>query len=227
MAHTHDGGVHGYNRGQGAFGYLSKSPVTVASNLDFEFFDEMREDENVKMRNASEEKPWVMAVRRNIATKLMETGVASTRAWAEQRVPPDIRKMTAEQGWRLHVERDHVPYRKDCEQCVMSLGTGRPHRRTKQKSAYVLSVDVGGPLRAVSRDAHGYGYRYFLAAAYTKPRFSDLDEPVDPLPEELAAADYDFKNLDLEPPEIEEPADDEAEPEGGVGEIDFGEVRTI
>ena len=126
MAHTHDGGVHGYNRGQGAFGYLSKSPVTVASNLDFEFFDEMREDENVKMRNASEEKPWVMAVRRNIATKLMETGVASTRAWAEQRVPPDIRKMTAEQGWRLHVERDHVPYRKDCEQCVMSLGTGPP-----------------------------------------------------------------------------------------------------
>ena len=133
--------------------------------------------------------------------------------------------MTAEQGWRLHVERDHVPFRKDCEQCVMSLGTGRPHRRTKQKSAYVLSVDVGGPLRAVSRDAHGYGYKYFLAAAYTKPKFDDLEDPPEPPPEELAADDYDFKNLDLEPPELDEPADDEAQPEGGVGEIDFGEYE--
>ena len=209
---------------QGAFGYMCKAPITIASTLDFEFFDEMREDENIQVRKQTEKKPWVMAVRRTVATKLMETGVASTRAWAGE-ASPDIRKMTAEQGWRLHVARDHVPYRRDCEQCVMSLGTGRPHRRTKQKSAYVLSVDVGGPLRAVSRDAHGYGYRYFLAAAYTKPKFEDLEDPEEPPPEELAAKDYDFKNLDPDPLELDEPADDEAEVEGGVGEIDFGDYE--
>ncbi|CAE7767290.1 RE2 [Symbiodinium sp. CCMP2592] len=201
---------------QGAFGYLSKSPVTIVSNLDFEFFDEMREAENVKERKQDERRPWATAVRRNVAEKLMDSGVASTRAWAHRDPGPDIRKMTAEQGWRLHVQRDHVPFRKDCEQCVMSLGTGRPHRRTKQKSAYVLSVDVGGPLRAVSRDAHGYGYRYFLAAAYTKPRFEDQDDPPDPLPEDLAAEDYDFRNLDLEAPELDEepldPEDQEGDP---------------
>ena len=116
----------------------------------------------------------------------------------------ELRKLTKEQGWQLHLQRDHVPYRKDCEQCVMSLGTGRPHRRTKQKSAYVLSVDIGGPLRATSRDGHGYGYRYFLAASYSKPKFDDLEPPMEIPPDELAAVDFDFKNLDLEEPEPRE-----------------------
>ena len=153
-----------------------------------------------------------MAVRRNVATKLMEAGVASTKAWSRLESSPDLRRMTAEQGWRLHVQRDHVPFRKDCEQCVMSLGTGRPQRRTKQKSAYVLSVDVGGPLRAVSRDAHGYGYKYFLAAACNKPKFEDQEDPPEPSAEELADDDYVFKDLELEPSGPDEPADDEAEP---------------
>ena len=210
---------------QGAFGHLSKSPITIASNLDFEFFDEMREAEDIKTRKTDEGRPWVMAVRSNVATKLMEAGVASTKAWSQLEGSPDLRRMTAEQGWRLHVQRDHVPFRKDCEQCVMSLGTGRPHRRTKQKSAYVLSVDVGGPLRAVSRDAHGYGYKYFLAAAYNKPKFEDQEDPPEPSVEELADDDYVFKDLELEPSGPDEPADDEAEPEGGVGDIDLGEYE--
>ena len=61
-----------------------------------------------------------MAVRRNVASKLMESGVASSKAWSHHETPPDLRKMTAEQKRRLHVDRDHVPFRKDCEQCAMS-----------------------------------------------------------------------------------------------------------
>ena len=53
---------------QGAFGYLSQSPITIASNLDFEFFDEMREAEDIKTRKTDEGRPWVMAVRSNVAT---------------------------------------------------------------------------------------------------------------------------------------------------------------
>ena len=33
---------------QGAFGYFCKAPITMASNLDFEFFDEMRESEDTR-----------------------------------------------------------------------------------------------------------------------------------------------------------------------------------
>ena len=62
----------------------------------------------------------------------------------------------------------------------MMMGTGKQHRKTKQKSAYVLSVDVGGPMRVRSKDTHGTGYRFFLAAAYSRPRYPDQEEPPEP-----------------------------------------------
>ncbi|CAE7308079.1 RE1, partial [Symbiodinium sp. KB8] len=68
----------------------------------------------------------------------------------------------------------------------------------EQSSNNEVESKGGGPLRATSRDGHGYGYRYFLAASYTKPRFADQPDPAPHPPEELASDDYDFKNLDLE-----------------------------
>ena len=118
--------------------------------------------------------------------------------------------MSAEQGWKLHVQRDHVPYRKDCEYCVMMMGTGKQHRRTKQKNAYVLSLDVGGPMRIKSKNTHGRGYRYFLAGSYTKPRFPDQDPPPEPDPSDMASLEYDFS--DLEPEKVmDEPLDEEGQ----------------
>ena len=197
---------------KGTVGSPGRAASTFVTNLPFEAQDQLREPSSNNEADSKSGGSWTTSVRRSLARDLRETGVASTRAWHRKEISPDLRKLSAEQAWRLHVERDHVPFRKDCEQCVMSLGSGRPHRRTKQKSAYVLSVDIGGPMRATSRDGHGYGYRYFLAASYTKPRFADQPDPAPHSPEELASDDYDFKNLDLEVV----PAQEEE------GEVDIG-----
>ena len=201
---------------KGTVGSPGRATTTFVTNLPFEAQDQLREQSSNNEAESKGGGSWTSSVRRSLARDLRETGVASTRAWHRKEISPDLRKLSAEQAWRLHVERDHVPFRKDCEQCVMSLGSGRPHRRTKQKSAYVLSVDIGGPLRATSRDGHGYGYRYFLAASYTKPRFADQPDPAPHPPEELASDDYDFKNLDLE---VVPAPEEEVDVGHGVGDV--------
>ena len=134
-------------------------------------------------------------LRRAVWSSLQGLAVAST---LNSEVNPELQKLSVEQGWRLHVQRDHVPFRKDCECCVMMMGTGKQHRKTKQKSAYVLSVDVGGPMRVRSKDTRGTGYRFFLAAAYSRPRYPDQEEPPEPSAEELASFKYDFTDLEDE-----------------------------
>ena len=146
------------------------------------------------------------ALRRTLARAMQDSGVATTKVWE---AATEMRKLTAEQGWRLHVQRDHVPFRKDCEYCVMMMGTGKQHRRTKQKSAYVLSVDVGGPMRARSKDTHGTGYKFFLAAAYTRPQFPDQEDPPELKEEDMASVNYDFSDLDLDDPPAEDPVQEE------------------
>ena len=47
-----------------------------------------------------------------------------------------------------------------------------------------------------SKDARGSGYKYFLAASYTKPRFTDLEPLEEHPPEDLADLDYDFSTLE-------------------------------
>ncbi|CAE7208121.1 GIP [Symbiodinium sp. CCMP2592] len=162
--------------------------------------------------------------RRSVATALRTSGVASTMVWEPQ---GELRKLSAEQGWKLHVQRDHVPFRKDCEYCVMMMGSGKQHRRTRQKSAYVLSVDVGGPMRIRSKDSHGRGYRYFLAASYSKPRFPDQEPPPEPDPSDLASLEYDFTDLELEGV-IGEPLDEEGQRallESELADIELSEAE--
>ena len=150
---------------------------------------------------------WCPGLRRAIAAGIRECGIGDGRDRDCQGESLELKRLTKEQSWKLHIARDHVPYRRDCEQCVMMLGTGRPHRRTKQKSAYVLSVDVGGPMRVKSKDAHGSGYKYFLAAAYTKPRFEDTEPPEEPVAEDFASIEYDFADLEVEELPKEHPSD--------------------
>ncbi|OLP76435.1 hypothetical protein AK812_SmicGene43633 [Symbiodinium microadriaticum] len=164
---------------------LRHKETTIGENLNLK---ELLKDD------ASAE-PAALKFRRTLTIALQEAGVASTRTWE---TTAELQRMTAEQGWRLHVQRDHVPFRKDCEYCVMMMGTGKQHRRTKQKSAYVLSVDVGGPMRVRSKDTHGSGYRFFLAAAYSRPMYRDQPDPPEPAVDELASAEYDFSDLELE-----------------------------
>ena len=71
-------------------------------------------------------------------------------------------------------------------------------------------MDVGGPMRIKSKNTHGRGYRYFLAASYSRPRFPDQEPQEEPDPADLASIEYDFP--DLEPEKvIDEPLDEEAQ----------------
>ncbi|CAE7245139.1 RE2 [Symbiodinium sp. CCMP2592] len=70
-------------------------------------------------------------------------------------------------------------------------------------------------------DAHGSGYRYFLAASYTKPRFPDLEPPPEDSPEDLADLEDDFSTLEVQEKEDSGGlADDEFSIQGGVFDED-------
>ena len=82
---------------------------------------------------------------------------------AEQLGPQLCRFDVAE--WRLHLQRDHLPYRRDCRICV-ERSTGEPHRKVEHPTAYSLSIDTAGPFRAKGRAGHNY----LLVACYRFPR---------------------------------------------------------
>ena len=81
--------------------------------------------------------------------------------------------------WAKHVRNGHVPFDKRCRTCVVNAGTGRPHRRVLNPSAFTLGVDIAGPLRTKGVDADGK-YRYALVGSYCLPKvegFKDMDIP--------------------------------------------------
>ena len=146
---------------QGTLAHPQRATTRLLQNVKLDYLngwmDERPEGQEGSTTSTLSKTKWCPGLRRAIVDGIRALGIGDGRDRGGPGDTCELRKLTKEQGWQLHLQRDHVPYRKDCEQCVMSLGTGRPHRRTKQKSAYVLSVDIGGPLRATSRDGHGYG----------------------------------------------------------------------
>ena len=82
----------------------------------------------------------------------------------------DLAKFDAAE-WKLHLQRDHLPYRRDCRVCV-ERSTGKPHKRISHPSAYVLSIDTAGPFR---HKALG-GYKYLLVACYRFPQLPGTKE---------------------------------------------------
>ena len=197
-----DIGVSRVDLEQGSLGHPIKAATRLLQNIGLDYLngerDSRKEVGDRGGEGISGEK-WCPGLRRAILDGIRSKGIGDGRDQSESDASMELKKLSKEQGWKLHIARDHIPFRRDCEQCVMTLGTGRPHRRTKQKSAYVLSVDVGGPMRVKSKDAHGSGYKFFLAGAYTKPRFDDVEPPKEPDPEDLASLEYDFADLVLEP----------------------------
>eukprot|EP00439_Symbiodinium_sp_Y106_P083529 s1339_g23.t1 len=85
-----------------------------------------------------------------------------------------IGKMTAKE-WQLHVQRDHLPFRRDCRHCVQA-SSGRPHRRILHRSAYVLSADVAGPFRTKGRSTDTNQHKFMLVCAYQFPRLPGTPE---------------------------------------------------
>ncbi|CAE6936887.1 GIP [Symbiodinium sp. CCMP2592] len=210
---------------QGGFGHPEIAPMKLLHNVGLDPHHGLKDLRPDHLRPTRDPgfpvRRWCPGLRRAVQEGIRAMGLGDGADGHESEGECELRKLSKEQAWKLHIQRDHVPFRRDCEQCVMMLGTGRPHRRVHQKSCYVLGVDVGGPLRVPSKDAHGSGYKYFLAASYTKPCFADLDPPPEEPLEDLADVEYDFSTLDIEEKEGSGGvADDELSVQCGVFDQD-------
>ncbi|CAE7214926.1 GIP, partial [Symbiodinium sp. CCMP2456] len=126
--------------------------------------------------------------------------------------------------WKAHLQNGHVPYRRDCKQCVEGAGVGVQHRRVRHPQSYALSADLFGPLpvgehgrdeTCVSGRCH---LKYALIGAFRVPRSAVEGHIKDTGVEDLFGEDPTVDPLDevgseyapSEPP-LELPVDPEGE----------------
>ncbi|CAE7765514.1 GIP [Symbiodinium sp. CCMP2592] len=72
-------------------------------------------------------------------------------------------------GWKRHLQAHHLPFRRDCLQCVMSGSLGLQHRRVRHPAMYALSYDLAGPFKELGKDDRGGRYKYALVAGLRVP----------------------------------------------------------
>ena len=88
----------------------------------------------------------------------------------DERCHVRLAKLSSDAAWRLHVARNHQPFRRDCSVCVRNSAAGHQHRSTLHPMAYSLSVDVVGPLKGYGRSPDGKFFKYFVIGALRIPR---------------------------------------------------------
>ena len=129
------------------------------------------------------------------------------RSWMDLNEEAHVAKFDVK-DWKLHLQRDHLPYRRDCRVCV-ERSSGRPHRRVRHPAAYVLSIDTAGPFRTKGVG----GYKYLMVACYRLPRLAGMKSETDSLEQAESAVE----------PRAPEDGDDwlfeDVEDGGGVGPI--------
>ena len=84
-----------------------------------------------------------------------------------------LARVNGAQSFRDHVLAGHVPFRKDCFACVAGRARRASHFRQEVSEAYVLSLDLAGPLPAGVNEKETA--RYFLAASFSLPVDSRLN----------------------------------------------------
>ena len=77
------------------------------------------------------------------------------------------------EGFKKHIQNHHVPFRRDCRQCLEAMGQSEPHRRPGlDGAAYCLSIDLAGPF-PLGRD-EGFNKRtkakYILVGTVAIPK---------------------------------------------------------
>ena len=82
--------------------------------------------------------------------------------------PATLYKFNKEE-WKLHLQRDHLPYRRDCRVRI-ERASGKPHRRVTHPTAYSMAVDLAGPFRNPGVG----GYKYLMVGCYRFPRLPGL-----------------------------------------------------
>ena len=69
---------------------------------------------------------------------------------------------------KRHIDSDHVPFRRDCAECLYGGGRDRQHRRAAFPESWCMNIDLGGP-HAEGVDQNREKVRYFLVAVVTIP----------------------------------------------------------
>ena len=88
--------------------------------------------------------------------------------------------MKLDQSFLDHLQRDHVPFRRDCKACLAGAFRGHAHRRIVSPEAWCLSLDVIGPTRQ-GTDEYVKKVRYALIGTLVVPdMLGKLLQPPDP-----------------------------------------------
>ncbi|CAE7279098.1 GIP [Symbiodinium microadriaticum] len=137
-------------------------------------------------------------------------------SWVQDKEELNLHKFDVH-DWKLHVQRDHLPYRRDCRECI-ERALGKPHRKQAHPTPCTLSIDTAGPFRVKGNG----GYHYLLVGCYRHPKLKGT-QPEDekkPLPRAEEAVPGPDDGQDW----IFEDSDGgEEELAGGAGPIDPGE----
>ena len=147
------------------------------------------------------------------------------------------------EGFKKHIQNHHVPFRRDCRQCMEAMGQSEPHRRSKlDGAAYCLSLDLAGPF-PLGRD-EGFNKRtkakYILVGTVAIPKLDreglekglHPEEDPDAVPGEVKDPDAvpgEIKDLDAGPGEIKDADNEEPLQEGEepVDEVSEDEVKKL
>ena len=88
----------------------------------------------------------------------------------DQPQQPAVRTLgsAALESWKTHYLHDHMPSRRDCQQCVRAQARARPHRRVQHPEAFTLSVDLSGKFTpGINQEQKQC--KYLLVGVYTFP----------------------------------------------------------
>ena len=193
---------------QGTMGHARRKPTSLLCNMGaMEELNEMRVSGKAKdpLPQSVEDSVRISESWSKWAPGLVEVIVRAGLMYLEiVSAQPSCRKLDVE-GFRRHIQNNHVPYRRDCRQCLETMGQSEPHRRLKlDGAAYCLSIDLAGPF-PLGKD-EGFNKKtaakYVLVGSVAIPKLDrGLDQPpaaqgphgapheepskANPLPEEL------------------------------------------
>ena len=179
---------------QGALGHGRRKPTKVLTNLgavlalhglEGDGFEVLAEAGDERIDQSRTWALWAPQLRERIYEGLVVSLEGYEDAFTRRDVA--VKRMSAEE-WRHHLQRQHVPFHRDCRTCVREMGVDRPHRRLKEHpSVYSLNVDVLGPfLEGEDSGDYKKKVRYALLATIPVPILDAVegvassDEVLDP-----------------------------------------------
>ena len=81
--------------------------------------------------------------------------------------------------WKRHIKQEHVPFRRDCRDCVEAMGFSNPHRRSRNaSSAFMMAVDIMGLIEQGRDLGLNQWCKYVMVATIPVP-VGALKEPLD------------------------------------------------